>query len=74
EISNRHAPYLGRPSQHTDRARGSAMSEPTPPTEKGSTPWERFVSLARKVTQTPKAEVDKREREWRNGRKEKRQQ
>jgi len=50
------------------------MSEPTPPTEKGSTPWERFVSLARKVTQTPKAEVDKREREWRNGRKEKRQQ
>lgn len=33
--------------------------------EQGPTPWERFVSLARKVTQTPKAEVEKREREWR---------
>lgn len=29
------------------------------------TPWERFVFLARRVTQTPKAEVEKREREWR---------
>jgi hypothetical protein len=38
----------------------------------GPTPWERFVSLARKVTQTPKAEVDKREREWREERKTKR--
>ena len=36
------------------------------------TPWERFVSLARKVTQTPKAEVEKREREWREARERKR--
>ena len=41
-------------------------------TERGPTPWERFVSLARRVTQTPKAEVDKRELEWRKGRDEKR--
>jgi hypothetical protein len=39
-----------------------------PETERGPTPWERFVSLARKVTQTPKAEVEKREREWREER------
>ena len=32
------------------------------------TPWERFVALARKVTQTPKAELEKREREWREER------
>jgi hypothetical protein len=38
----------------------------------GPTPWERFVALARKVTQTPKAEVEKREREWRKHRKMKR--
>jgi len=37
--------------------------EPTP------TPWEKFVELARKVVQTPKAEVDKRERAWRAERK-----
>lgn len=35
------------------------------PHEDRLTPWERFVSLARKVTQTPKAEVEKREKEWR---------
>jgi hypothetical protein len=33
--------------------------------QKTVTPWERFVSLARKVTQTPKTEVEKREKEWR---------
>ena len=38
--------------------------ERRPETERGPTPWERFVSLARKVAQTPKAEVEKREREW----------
>jgi hypothetical protein len=38
------------------------------PDAKQPTPWERFVSLARKVTQTPKAEVEKREREWRKER------
>ena len=37
----------------------------------GPTSWERFVALARKVTQTPKAEVDKREREWREQRQKK---
>ena len=37
--------------------------------EKDPTPWERFVALARKVTQTPKAEVEKREKEWREERK-----
>jgi hypothetical protein len=36
------------------------------------TPWEKFVALARKVVQTPKAEVDKREREWREERRRKR--
>jgi hypothetical protein len=36
------------------------------------TPWEKFVTLARKVVQTPKAEVDKRERAWREARKRKR--
>jgi hypothetical protein len=44
-----------------------------PEPERGPTPWERFVSLARKVTQTPKAEVDKRERKWREGRKERKE-
>lgn len=39
------------------------------PTGENKTPWERFVSLARKVTQTLKAEVEKREREWREERK-----
>ena len=43
--------------------------ERKPETERGPTPWERFVSLARKVTQTPKAEIEKREREWREERK-----
>ena len=37
-------------------------------TATGPTAWERFVSLARKVTQTPKAEVDKRAKEWREER------
>jgi hypothetical protein len=37
-------------------------------TKREPTAWERFVSLARKVTRTPKAEVDKREREWREER------
>lgn len=37
-----------------------AKPEPRPPT-----PWEKFVALARKVVQTPKEEVDKREKEWR---------
>jgi hypothetical protein len=30
-------------------------------TKEGPTPWERFMSLARKVTQTPKTEVERRE-------------
>jgi hypothetical protein len=42
--------------------------ERKPQTERGPTPWERFVSLARKVTQTPKAEVEKREAAWREKR------
>ena len=41
-------------------------------TEHSPTPWERFVSLARKVTQTPKAEVEKREAAWREERAKKR--
>jgi len=32
------------------------------------TSWEKFVSLARKVVQTPKAEVDKRDLQWRRHR------
>jgi hypothetical protein len=43
------------------------MSESETP-KREPTPWERFVSLARKVTQAPKAEVEKREREWRDSR------
>jgi hypothetical protein len=46
------------------------MSETLPP-KREPTPWERFVSLARKVTQTPKTEVEKREQEWRKRREEK---
>jgi hypothetical protein len=42
-------------------------------TERGPTPWERFVSLARKVTQTPKAEIEKREKEWREKRSQRRE-
>jgi hypothetical protein len=42
------------------------------PEEHQPTPWEKFVTLARKVVQTPKAEVDKREREWRQERTKKR--
>jgi hypothetical protein len=37
-------------------------------TARQPTSWEKFVALARKVVQTPKAEVDKREREWREKR------
>ena len=44
------------------------MTEPTVPPRKEPTPWERFVSLARKVTQTPKAEVEKRDAAWREER------
>lgn len=43
--------------------------ERKPETERGPTPWERFVSLARKVAQTPKAEVEKRDAAWREERK-----
>lgn len=32
------------------------------------TPYEKFVALARKVVRTPKAEVDKMERAWREER------
>ena len=50
------------------------MEKPKPDAQTtGSTPWERFVSLARKVTRTPKAEVEKREREWREERQSKKQ-
>jgi hypothetical protein len=40
-----------------------------PDTAQSPTPWEKFVELARQVVQTPKAEVDKRERAWRAARK-----
>ena len=43
--------------------------EPKPKAGADRTAWERFVSLARKVTQTPKAEVARREKEWREERK-----
>lgn len=42
-----------------------------PETARPLTSWEKFVTLARKVVQTPKAEVDKRERAWREERKRK---
>ena len=40
-----------------------------PETAQVLTPWEKFVDLARKVVQTPKAEADRRERAWRAERK-----
>lgn len=40
-----------------------------PETTQIPTPWEKFVELARKVVQTPKGEVDRRERAWRAQRK-----
>jgi hypothetical protein len=51
--------------------RGNAMKK-EPETARSPTPYEKFVALARKVVQTPKAEVDKRERAWREERKRKR--
>jgi hypothetical protein len=54
------------------RKERDVADERKPETERGPTPWERFVSLARKVTQTPKVEVEKREEAWREGRKTKR--
>ena len=39
--------------------------ETKPPTPYEPTPWEKFVELARKVVQTPKAEADRRQRAWR---------
>ena len=44
-----------------DKERPTATSDPTP--------WERFVSLGRKVAQTPKAEVDRRDKAWHEERK-----
>ena len=40
-----------------------------PETAQEPTPWEKFVELARKVVQTPKADVDRRQRAWRAERK-----
>lgn len=37
-------------------------------TARPPTNWEKFREIARKVVQTPKAEVEKREREWRQNR------
>jgi hypothetical protein len=56
-------------------AKGEAPGKECDVSDEGKpepTTWERFVALARKVVQTPKAEVDKREREWRERRKQKR--
>ena len=41
-------------------------------TARPPTTWEKFVQIARKVAQTPKAEVDKRERVWRDRRRKRR--
>jgi hypothetical protein len=43
-----------------------AQDGSTKPTDQ--TPWERFIALARKVTQTPKAEIEKRDAAWRENR------
>ena len=40
-----------------------------PHTGRQPTPYEKFVALARKVVQTPKKELHKRERAWRDERK-----
>ncbi len=42
-----------------------------PDTGRQPTPYEKFVALARKVVQTPKADVDQREQAWRKERKRK---
>lgn len=41
---------------------------PKPPDESGPrTPYERFSDLASKVLRVPKEEIDKREKEWKQG-------
>jgi len=53
-----------------DKDEASDMGkDKAPPT--GQTPYERFRALARRVLTTPKDEVDRREREWRDNRTEK---
>lgn len=55
----------------SQRAGTPTTPDEVKPEQLGHTPWERFVSLARKVTQTPKTEVEKREKEWREERRRK---
>jgi len=45
------------------------MSEPAPTEKPEPTPFERMQALATRVLSVPKAEVDKREQEWREKRK-----
>lgn len=46
-----------------DKAEGSDDGKPEP------TPWEKFVETTRRVLSVPKAELDKREKVWRERRK-----
>jgi hypothetical protein len=48
------------------------MSEPAPTDKPEPTPYERMQALATRVLSVPKADVDKREREWKRERAEKR--
>jgi hypothetical protein len=44
------------------------MSTPAAKAEPEPSPFERMKALAAKVISTPKAEIDRREKEWRKGR------
>jgi len=46
------------------------MLKMPPSKAKTETPFERFKQLAKRVVSTPQAEIQKRETEWKNGRKE----
>jgi hypothetical protein len=57
----------GRPKRVEGGSAVKRESATGPPDTR--TPYEKFVDLARKVVQTPKTEVVKRERAWREKRK-----
>jgi len=50
-------------------SRGEKAMKSDPESAAAPTPWEKFLEVARKVVQVPKAEVDRRERAWRAERK-----
>ena len=45
------------------------MNDPAPSATPAPTPFEKFKDFARRIIAVPKEEADKKEREWREGRK-----